>query len=36
MLSFATVDLDDKPQKPNGSLGTAVHIGYDLRSGKTT
>lgn len=35
-LAFGRVDLDYKPQKPNGSLGSAVHFGYDLRSGKTS
>lgn len=36
ILSFGRVDLDYEPQKPDGSLGTAVHVGYDQRSGRTT
>jgi type VI secretion system secreted protein Hcp len=31
VLAFATVDLEYKPQKPDGSLDTGVHFTYDLR-----
>ncbi|MBM6400602.1 Hcp family type VI secretion system effector [Phycicoccus sonneratiae] len=35
ILSFARVDLEYRPQKPNGSLGTGVRFTHDLRTGKT-
>lgn len=33
-LSFAKVDLEYKPQKPDGSLDTGVHFVYDLKKNK--
>ena len=33
-LAFAKVDLEYKPQKPNGSLDTGVHFTYDLKTQK--
>lgn len=35
-LFFGRVDLEYRPQKPNGSLGTGVGFGYDLRTGKVS
>ena len=31
VLAFATVDLEYRPQKPNGSLDTGIHFTYDLK-----
>jgi type VI secretion system secreted protein Hcp len=33
-LSFAKVDLEYKPQKPDGSLDVGVHFKYDLKANK--
>jgi type VI secretion system secreted protein Hcp len=33
-LAFAKVDLEYKPQKPDGSLDTGVHFKYDLKAHK--
>ena len=33
-LAFAKVDLQYKPQKPDGSLDAAVHFKYDLKAQK--
>jgi type VI secretion system secreted protein Hcp len=33
-LVFAKVDLEYKPQKPDGSLGAGLHFRYDLKSNK--
>jgi type VI secretion system secreted protein Hcp len=33
-LRFGKVDLEYKPQKPDGSLGTGVRFTYDLKTGK--
>ncbi len=33
-LAFAKVDLEYKPQKPDGSLDTGVHFNYDLKLNK--
>ena len=33
-LAFAKVDLEYKPQKPNGSLDVGVHFKYDLKANK--
>jgi type VI secretion system secreted protein Hcp len=33
-LAFAKVDLEYKPQKPDGSLGAGVHFKYDLKANK--
>lgn len=35
VLTFAKVELSYKPQKPDGSLGTAVKFTHDLKTGKT-
>ncbi|WP_353950809.1 type VI secretion system tube protein Hcp [Knoellia sp. S7-12] len=32
VLTFAKVDLEYKPQKPDGSLDAGVHFTYDLRA----
>lgn len=34
VLTFAKVDLEYKPQKPNGTLDTGVHFTYDLKTAK--
>ncbi|MFC7486707.1 Hcp family type VI secretion system effector [Knoellia sp. CPCC 206453] len=34
VLTFAKVDLEYKPQKPDGSLDTGVHFTYDLKARK--
>jgi type VI secretion system secreted protein Hcp len=34
VLAFAKVDLEYKPQKPNGSLDTGVHFTYDIKARK--
>ena len=34
VLAFAKVDLEYKPQKPDGSLGGGLHFRYDLRAQK--
>jgi type VI secretion system secreted protein Hcp len=31
-LTFQTVNVDYKPQNPDGSAGAAVHFGWDLRA----
>jgi type VI secretion system secreted protein Hcp len=33
-LAFAKVDLEYKPQKPDGSLDAGIHFKYDLKSNK--
>jgi type VI secretion system secreted protein Hcp len=33
-LAFAKVDLEYKPQKPDGSLDAGVHFRYDLKANK--
>jgi type VI secretion system secreted protein Hcp len=33
-LAFAKVDLEYKPQKPDGSLDTGVHFKFDLKANK--
>jgi type VI secretion system secreted protein Hcp len=33
-LQFATVDLEYRPQKPDGSLDAGIHFTYDLRTNK--
>jgi type VI secretion system secreted protein Hcp len=33
-LAFAKVDLDYRPQKPDGSLDVGVHFKYDLKANK--
>jgi type VI secretion system secreted protein Hcp len=33
-LQFAKVDLEYKPQKPDGSLDAGVHFKYDIKSNK--
>jgi len=33
-LAFTKVDLEYKPQKPDGSLDVGVHFTYDLRANK--
>lgn len=35
VLAFAKVDLDYKPQKPDGSLDPGIHFTYDLKAHKT-
>ena len=32
MLTFAKVDLEYKPQKPDGSLDAGVHFRYDVKA----
>jgi type VI secretion system secreted protein Hcp len=34
VLAFAKVDLEYKPQKPDGSLDAGVHFTYDLKAQK--
>ena len=33
-LAFAKVDLEYRPQKPNGSLDAGLHFKYDLKANK--
>lgn len=33
-LAFAKVDLEYKPQKPDGSLDAGIHFKYDLKANK--
>jgi len=33
-LAFAKVDLEYKPQKPDGSLDASIHFKYDLKANK--
>jgi len=33
-LAFAKVDLEYKPQKPDGSLDVGIHFKYDLKANK--
>ena len=33
-LQFAKVDLEYKPQKPDGSLDAGVHFKYDIKGNK--
>ena len=33
-LAFAKVDVEYRPQKPDGSLTAGVHFKYDLKSNK--
>ena len=35
-LRFAKVQIDYKPQKATGALGTAVHAGWDVKLNKET
>jgi type VI secretion system secreted protein Hcp len=34
-LNFAKIEVEYKPQNPNGSLGTAVSFRYDLKANKS-
>ena len=34
-LAFAKVDLEYKPQKPDGSLDAGIHFKYDIKANKT-
>ena len=34
VLAFAKVDLEYKPQKPNGSLEAGIHFTYDIKAQK--
>jgi type VI secretion system secreted protein Hcp len=34
VLAFAKVDLEYKPQKPDGSLDAGLHFKYDLKAQK--
>ena len=34
LLAFAKVDLEYKPQKPDGSLDGGLHFKYDLKAQK--
>ena len=33
-MAFAKIDLEYKPQKPDGSLDAAIHFKYDIRANK--
>ena len=33
-LAFAKVDLEYKPQKPDGSLDAGMHFKYDIKGNK--
>jgi type VI secretion system secreted protein Hcp len=33
-LNFAKIEVDYKPQKPDGSVGSAEHFGFDLKANK--
>ena len=33
-LAFAKVDLEYRPQKPDGSLDAGIHLKYDLKASK--
>jgi type VI secretion system secreted protein Hcp len=33
-LRFARIQIDYRPQKPNGSLGSAIHGGWDVKQNK--
>ena len=33
-LAFAKVDLEYKPQKPDGSLDAGIHFKYDIKGNK--
>ena len=33
-LAFAKVDLEYKPQKPDGSLDAGIHFKYDVKASK--
>ena len=33
-LAFAKVDVEYRPQKPDGSLAAGLHFKYDLKSNK--
>ena len=33
-LAFAKVDLEYKPQKPDGSLDAGIHFKYDIKAQK--
>ena len=35
-LAFAKVDLEYKPQKPDGSIDTGVHFAFDLKANKAS
>jgi type VI secretion system secreted protein Hcp len=34
-FNFAKIEVEYRPQKPDGSLGTAVQFRYDLKANKT-
>lgn len=34
-LNYAKIEMEYKPQKPDGSLGSAVKTGYDVKANKT-
>ena len=34
-LAFAKIDLEYKPQRPDGSLDAGIHFKYDLKANKT-
>ncbi len=33
-VNFAKITFDYRPQNPDGSLGSAVHAGWDLKANK--
>jgi type VI secretion system secreted protein Hcp len=33
-LAFAKVDLEYKPQNPDGSLGPGIHFKFDIKANK--
>jgi type VI secretion system secreted protein Hcp len=33
-LNYAQIQLDYQPQKPDGSLGSKIHFGYDVKANK--
>ena len=33
-LAFAKVDIEYRPQKPNGSLDAGLHFKYDIKANK--
>jgi type VI secretion system secreted protein Hcp len=33
-LAFAKVDVEYRPQKPDGSLDAGIHFKYDIRANK--
>ena len=34
-FNFAKIEVEYRPQKPDGSLGAAVQFRYDLKANKT-